>query len=169
MLNSLNAEDITMMPTALLGLSSGVSASATIALPVSVTYAATGDASSTGLALMPQSITIDTSSAITNTGNTVYPSTATLGANSVFSLAEDMVIPVEITLAVSSDQTETGNTIYVESVTLTNEQNIKFNINFEESASFDVASGISSVNNFLWNDIAEDTGSTWTKVSDPDE
>ena len=53
--------------------------------------------------------------------------------------------------------------------TLSNEQSIKNNVNFEESAILVATSGTSSSSNFLWNDIAEDTGSTWTKVSDPDE
>jgi hypothetical protein len=53
--------------------------------------------------------------------------------------------------------------------TLESEQDMKFNINFEESATLSATSGTSSSSNFLWNDIAEDTGSTWTKVSDPDE
>jgi len=169
MLNKLNAEDITMMPSALLAMSSGVSAGATVAYPVSVTYAATGDASSTGLALMPQSITIDTSNTFTDTGNTTYPASATLASTENFTLAEDMLMAVEVTLALSSTQSETGNTIYVESLTMANEQNMRFNINFEESASFDIRSSINSINNFLWNDEAEDTGTTWTKVSDPDE
>ena len=46
---------------------------------------------------------------------------------------------------------------------------MKFNINFEESATLSATSGASSSSNFLWNDITEDTGTTWTKVSDPDE
>ena len=53
--------------------------------------------------------------------------------------------------------------------TLESEQDMKFNINFEESATLSATSGTSSSSNFLWNDITEDTGSTWTKVSDPDE
>ena len=80
-----------------------------------------------------------------------------------------MLIPVEVTLATSNTQTGAANAIYVESITVANEQNIKFNINFEESIGLAMASNTTSINNFLWNDIAEDTGSTWTKVSDPDE
>jgi len=53
--------------------------------------------------------------------------------------------------------------------TLANEQSIINNINFVESATLGATSGTSSISNFLWNDEAEDTGTTWTKVSDPDE
>ena len=43
------------------------------------------------------------------------------------------------------------------------------NITFVESATLGATTGTSSISNFLWNDEAEDTGTTWTKVSDPDE
>ena len=169
MLSKLNAEDLTMIASALLAMSAGVSAGATVAYPVSITYAATGDFTTTGLALMPQSITIDTSNTYTLAEDLAMPVSATFASTETFALAEDMLMPMEVTLALSSTQTAAGNTIYVESLTMANEQNMKFNINFEESASFDIRSSINSINNFLWNDIAEDTGSTWTKVSDPDE
>ena len=52
---------------------------------------------------------------------------------------------------------------------LANEQDMKFNINFEELATLAALTGTSSDNSFLWNDVTEDTGTTWTKVSDPDE
>jgi hypothetical protein len=169
MLSKLNAEDLTMMPSALLAMSAGVSAGATVAIPVSATYALTANSSNTGLALMPQSITIAANETFALAEDMVIPVSATLASSETFSLAEDMVIPVEVTLAISNTQTETGNAIYVESITVANEQNMKFNINFEESVGLAMASNTTSINNFLWNDIAEDTGSTWTKVSDPDE
>ena len=53
--------------------------------------------------------------------------------------------------------------------TLANEQDMKFNINFEETATLAALTGTTSDNSFLWNDVTEDTGTTWTKVSDPDE
>ena len=42
------------------------------------------------------------------------------------------------------------------------------NINFEELATLAATSGISSINNFLWNDEEEDEDTLWTKISDPD-
>ena len=54
------------------------------------------------------------------------------------------------------------------SATLANNQNLKFNINFEESITITGTSNITSSNNFLWNDQEEDTSTTWTKVADPD-
>jgi hypothetical protein len=169
MLNSLNAEDITMMPVAILGMTGGVSADASVAIPTTATLSLSADVSDTGIALMPMSITMASDNTFTDTANTLYPSSITISSNGGFSLAEDMLIPVDVTLGISNDINGTNNAIYVDSVTLANEQGIKFNINFEESASFDINSGISSINNFLWNDEAEDTGTTWTKVSDPDE
>jgi len=54
------------------------------------------------------------------------------------------------------------------SVTLANNQNLKFNINFEESITISGTSNTTSSNNFLWNDQQEDTSTAWTKVADPD-
>ena len=45
----------------------------------------------------------------------------------------------------------------------------KFNINFEESITINMSSRQSSDNNFLWNDVQEDSDTTWSKVADPDE
>jgi hypothetical protein len=169
MLSKLNAEDLTMMPSALLAMSAGVSAGATIAIPVSATYTLTANSSNTGLALMPQSITIAANETFALAEDMVIPVSATLASSETFALAEDMLIPVEVTLATSNTQTGAANAIYVESITVANEQNMKFNINFEESIGLAMASNTTSINNFLWNDVTEDTGSTWTKVSDPDE
>ena len=45
----------------------------------------------------------------------------------------------------------------------------KFNINFEESITINMSSRQSSDNNFLWNEVQEDSDTTWSKVADPDE
>lgn len=169
MLNELNAEDLTMKPTGLFSMSAGASASATVAVPVLATYAITANSSNTGLALMPQSITIASSESYSLAEDMAIPVSATFASSETFALAEDMLIPVEVTLAINNTQTGAANAIYVDSITVANEQNIKFNINFAESIGLAMTSNTSSINNFLWNDIAEDTGSTWTKVSDPDE
>jgi len=49
------------------------------------------------------------------------------------------------------------------------ELDIVNNVNFEERGTISMTSSQSSQNNFLWNDVQEDTSSTWTKVADPDE
>lgn len=53
--------------------------------------------------------------------------------------------------------------------TIANELDIINNVNFEERGTIAMTSSQSSQNNFLWNDVQEDTSSTWTKVADPDE
>ena len=64
--------------------------------------------------------------------------------------------------------TASGNVAVPVSITLSNNQNLKFNINFEESITISGTSNTTSSNNFLWNDKEEDTSTTWTKVADPD-
>ena len=71
--------------------------------------------------------------------------------------------------ALSSGVVASGSISVPVSATLANEQDVKFNINFEESITISGVSNMSSVNSFLWNDIPEDTATTWTKVADPDE
>ena len=167
--SELNEEDAVFPRSITIGMATGMTGIAAVAIPVTATFATNETFSNSGLALMPMSITLSGTSTATNTGNTIYPEVVTLSSDNGFSLAEDMLIPVDVTLGISNDINGTNNAIYVESLTIANEQGIKFNINFEESASFDINSSISSINNFLWNDEAEDTGTTWTKVSDPDE
>ena len=73
------------------------------------------------------------------------------------------------TYALTAGATASGSIAIPVAITIANEQNVKFNINFEESITIEGVSNISSENNFLWNQIAEDTGTTWTKVADADE
>jgi len=70
--------------------------------------------------------------------------------------------------AMATGATASGNIIAPVSATLENNQNLKFNINFEESITITGISNITSSNNFLWNDQEEDSTTTWTKISDPD-
>ena len=85
-----------------------------------------------------------------NEEDTVFPRSLSMGMNAGMTGVVTVAVPVTATL-----DTELGD--------------FKTNINFEESATLAATSGISSDNSFLWNDIAEDTGTTWTKISDPDE
>ena len=123
-------------------------------------------------------------------GNATYTATATIAANNTFATVQNAVYPVAVTMTqvilselneedtvfprslsmgMSSGMTSTGLLAIPVTATLANGQTIKMNINFEELATLAATSGISSDNSFLWNDIAEDTGTTWTKISDPDE
>lgn len=70
--------------------------------------------------------------------------------------------------SLATGATASGSISVPVSVTLENNQNLKFNINFEESITITGTSNITSSNNFLWNDQEEDTSTTWTKVADPD-
>jgi hypothetical protein len=77
------------------------------------------------------------------------PSTATLEGTSAVTNSQTAQLPVSGTLAGTS--------------------NIKNNVNFEESGTMGMTGSASSNNTFLWNDVAEDTDTLWTKISDPDE
>ena len=83
--------------------------------------------------------------------------------------AEDIEKIASAILATEMGLGASANKVVSVTATLANEQDIKFNINFEESVTLNATSGTSSSSNFLWNNEAEDTGTTWTKVSDPDE
>jgi len=72
-------------------------------------------------------------------------------------------------LALQSGVSATGNVAVPVSATLSLEEAMKFNINFEESITINMSSRQSSDNNFLWNDVQEDSDTTWSKVADPDE
>jgi hypothetical protein len=164
MLSNLNAEDMTMLPSGLLAMSNAVSAGATIAIPASVTFATTGGFTDTALALMPMSVTLAGNTTMTDTGLAEMPMTIAMGSNNTMTDSALALMPMSVTLATSKTLVAGANAIYVESITMANEQNMKFNINFEESVGFAMASNTTSINNFLWNDEAEDTGTTWTKV-----
>ena len=122
--------------------------------------------------------------------NNTYSETATIAANSTLASTATLTIPVSVTMTqvifselseedtvfprsismgTNVGMTSTGLLAIPVTATLANGQTIKMNINFEELATLAATSGISSDNSFLWNDIAEDTGTTWTKISDPDE
>ena len=70
--------------------------------------------------------------------------------------------------AMATGATASGSVQVPVTATLSNNQDIKFNINFEESITISGTSNITSSNNFLWNDQQEDTSTAWTKVADPD-
>lgn len=72
-------------------------------------------------------------------------------------------------LALQSGVSAAGNIVVPVSATLSLEEAMKFNINFEESITINMNSRQTSDNNFLWNEVQEDSDTTWSKVADPDE
>jgi len=169
-LSELNEEDTVFPRSLTLGTNVGMSSTGLIVAPVTATFATTETFSNTGLALMPMSVTFAVNGTMTDTGNTIYPVAVTMTQVILSKLnEEDAIFPRSLSMGMSSGMTSTGLLAIPVTATLANGQTIKMNINFEENATLATISGISSDNTFLWNDIAEDTGSTWTKVSDPDE
>jgi hypothetical protein len=82
---------------------------------------------------------------------------------------EDTVFPRSLSMGMTAGMTGTGLLAMPVTATIATELgDFKININFEESATLAATSGISSTNNFLWNDIEEDEDTLWTKISDPD-
>lgn len=175
-----------------LGLASSVTSSANAVYLESVTLASTEDMSSVGNKIYVDSITIgtkvniplpgtttwnlETSTWDTTTGSFGYspPVAVAVAANITQVMlnslnAEDIEKIASAILATEMGVGASASINIPLSGTLANEQTIKFNINFEESATLSATSGTSSSSNFLWNNEAEDTGTTWTKVSDPDE
>jgi len=128
------------------------------------------DTSSWPSAAHSVSATFGASTSVASTGNTIYPVAVTMTQVILSELnEEDTVFPRSLSMGMSAGMTSTGQLSVPVTATLANGQTIKMNINFEELATLAATSGISSDNSFLWNDIAEDTGTTWTKISDPDE
>ena len=101
--------------------------------------------------------------------NTKYPVAANM-TQTIFSELheEDAIKLASAILGLSSGATASASILAPVVASLSNTQNLKTNINFEERATISMAGSISSDNNFLWNDNAEDTSTTWTKVADPD-
>ena len=99
--------------------------------------------------VFPRSLSMGSNYGMSGTTAHVMPSTATLEGTSAVANSQTAQIPVSGTLAGTS--------------------NIKNNVNFEESGTMGMTGSASSDNTFLWNDVAEDTDTLWTKISDPDE
>ena len=101
--------------------------------------------------------------------DTVFPRGVTIGGNYGMTGTTAHVMPAAITLDGEGDITDTGLLEMPVSSTLAGTSNIKNNVNFEESATMSLTGSASSDNTFLWNDVAEDEDTLWTKISDPDE
>ena len=97
------------------------------------------------------------------------PSGAVLGSNYGMSGTGAQVMPAAITLNGEGTIANAGALKIPFSGIIAGTNNIKNNVNFEESGTMSMSSAASSNNTFLWNDVAEDEDTLWTKVSDPDE
>ena len=101
--------------------------------------------------------------------DTVFPKSLSMGSNFGMSGTGAQVMPAAIEFSGNNTLTDSQVAKMLSTATLATELgDFKTNINFEESATFAATSGISSDNNFLWNDEAEDEDTLWTKISDPD-
>ena len=110
--------------------------------------------------------TVDTSSS----NNTQFGVIANMTQLNLTELNEEDAIKLASAILGASVGTTASASISIPiSVTLAETSNLTNNVNFEESISIGTASNITSDNNFLWNDVTEDTSTTWTKVADPDE
>lgn len=175
-----------------LGMSTGQTNQGNTVYPIGITLAQTNDQSGSGNLTFVDSITfasalniplpgtttwnLDTSTWDTTTGYWGYAPNVTLNlaANINQTMlsglnAEDVQKIASAAMPTDLGVGATVTVIMPFGATISGTQDMKFNINFEESATLSATSGASSSSNFLWNDITEDTGTTWTKVSDPDE
>ena len=100
--------------------------------------------------------------------DTVFPRGVTIGGNYGMTGTTAHVMPAAITLDGEGSITDTGLLAMPVSGTIAGTSNIKNNVNFEESATMGLTGSALSDNSFLWNDVAEDEDTLWTKISDPD-
>ena len=101
--------------------------------------------------------------------DTVFPRGVTIGGNYGMSGTTAHVMPASATLEGTSAVANSQTAQLPVSGTLAGTSNIKNNVNFEERGTMGMTGSASSNNTFLWNDVAEDTDTLWTKISDPDE
>jgi len=123
--------------------------------------------------LLGWAITSESWSGITNNWNydaTVsMPTSADLTQINLSELHEEDAEKIASAVyGIASGTSASGNIQIPVTATLENNQDIKFNINFEESITITGKSNITSSNNFLWNDQEEDASTIWTKIADPD-
>ena len=101
--------------------------------------------------------------------DTIFPRSLSMGGNYGMSGTTAHVMPSTATLEGTSTVANSQTATMPVSGTLAGTSNIKNNVNFEESGTMGMTGSASSNNTFLWNDVAEDTDTLWTKISDPDE
>ena len=100
--------------------------------------------------------------------DTVFPRGVTIGGNYGMAGTTAHVMPATATLDSEGTITDSGLLKMPVSGIIAGTNNIKNNVNFEESGTMGMAGSASSDNSFLWNDVVEDEDTLWTKISDPD-
>ena len=101
--------------------------------------------------------------------DTVFPRSLSMGSNFGMSGTGAQVMPALIELDGNGTLTSSQVAKMLSTATLAGTSVIKNNVNFEESGTMSLTGSASSDNTFLWNDVAEDEDTLWTKISDPDE
>jgi len=113
---------------------------------------------------------LNANSSVSSSQTAAIPVTASMTQLNLTELNEEDAIKLASAILALSSSTTASATLTMPVVsTLANSQDIKNNVNFEESATISMTADTTSTNNFLWNDEAEDTAAIWTKVADPDE
>ena len=187
-----NIGGFSLVGEATLALSAGQTSAANAIYISSVTLGSTQSTSSTGNIVYVESITFANTLNIPLAGTTTWDLETATWASTSSSWGYSPSVALSVTASITQVMLSSLNAEDIEKIasalmptdlgvsatvtlkipvsgTLANEQDMRFNINFEETALLSATSGITSDNSFLWNDVAEDTGTTWTKVSDPDE
>ena len=101
--------------------------------------------------------------------DTVFPRGITVAGNFGMTGSTAHVMPAAITLENNATIAKTHTLGIPVTATLAGTGGMSTHTPIALSITMGMASATSGSNKFLWNDEEEDTGTTWTKVSDPDE
>ena len=168
--SELHEEDRVSLLSGLLDNTVGVSATYTIAKPVLAVLDSSLDNGASVIANFVGDATLSNTTGTDASSGALKPVIADMTQVIFSELNEEDAIKLASAFMGLSSGTVASANILIEVIgVLTHTQNLKNNVNYEESALLNTTASTSSVNNFLWNDTAEDTSTTWTKVADPDE
>lgn len=101
--------------------------------------------------------------------DTVFPRGITVAGNFGMTGSTAHVMPAAITLENNATIAKTHTLGVPVTATLAGTGGMSTHTPIALSITMGMTSATSSSNKFLWNNEEEDTGTTWTKVSDPDE
>jgi len=168
--SELHEEDRVSLLNGLLDTSVSVSAVGTLIQTESIEFDSAVGNNASVIAELVGNITLGADTSIVNDVGTLIPVTAAISQVIFSELNEEDAIKLASALMdMSTGTTASASIVATLLGTLSHTQNLKNNINFEEGGTIGMTSSTNSNNNFLWNDITEDTSTTWTKVADPDE
>ena len=115
-------------------------------------------------AVMPQTIlskTIDE--------DTLFPRSLSLGGSYGMSGTSAVLMSSTASLTNSSSLTTSNTGMFPVSTTLGGTTDIITNVNYPESITMDTTGSASTASGFLWDDIPEDTSSSWVASTDASE